>query len=377
MKETKVRQSNFELMRIVSMFFIALCHFLVHGNILNNSEGIVNNLSYLIISFALVHVDSFVLLTGYFNYNKDFKLSRIFKVNNSMWFYRVLYLLLAIFVFSFSFSKTAIIQFLSPIPRITDYWFLIVYIMLCLVSPILNLTIKNSTKETHKKIIIALLFINILSFFTNNDFYSLNNGFSLFSFILLYYVGSYLHKYTFNNENKKTVEKNKKRAIICLSLYAVVSVINFSLFLICKKLMISDHLIIQYYSRIFIDGFQSYLNPLVLLSTVLYFIFFSQLKFKNRIINFYGKYILGVYLLTDCYLARTIIYKELGFNLKSYSIKHLFIAIGLSIAMIIVLPLFEFVRTKIFEFFYNRKLAKKNRENIQKLIYKTGINVKW
>jgi hypothetical protein len=134
---------------------------------------------------------------------------------------------------------------------------------------------------------------------------------------------------------------------------------------------------IQYYSRIFVDGFQSYLNPFVVLSTVSYFVFFSQLKFKNRVINFYGKYILGVYLITDSYLARTLIYESLGFDLKNYSIKHILIAIGLSLCMIVVLPFIEFLRSKLFEFFYNRKLAKKNRENIQKLIYKTGLDVKW
>lgn len=373
MKETKVRQSNFELMRIVSMLFIALCHFFAHGNIIGNTNGVINNLSNLILAFTIVHVNSFILLTGYFNYDKKFKLSKVVKVNNSMWFYRVVYLFLAVFIFSINLSKTKILHLLSPIPRITDYWFLIVYMMLLLISPILNSTIRNSTKETHKKIIIVLIFITLLSFFTNNDFYSLNNGFSIFSFVLLYYIGSYLHKYTFNKEKPS----NKKITIVSLLFYMIISVINFTLFMVSKRVFSSEHLVLQYYSKIFIDGFQSYLNPLVILSTVFYFIFFSQLRFKNKVVNFYGKYILGVYLLTDNYLARTLIYKPLGFDLKSYSIKHIFIAIGLAIGMIIILPLIEFLRVKVFEFFYNRKLAKKNRERIQKTINRVGLNVKW
>ncbi len=373
MESKNTRESNFELMRIISMFFIALCHFLVHGKITDNSVGNTNAIAFLIISFALVHVNSFVLLTGYFNYNKSFKLSKVVKVNNSMWFYRVVYLLLALFVFSVSLSKTHILHLLSPIPRITDYWFLIVYMILYLISPILNLSIRNSSRETHKKIIIVLFFVSIIVFITNNDFYSLNNGFSIFSFVMLYYIGAYLHKYTLNNNSKP----NKKLIFKSTSFYASLSIVNFVLFIISRKLFSSNHLMIQYYSRIFVDGFQSYLNPFVVLSTVSYFVFFSQLKFKNRVINFYGKYILGVYLITDSYLARTLIYESLGFDLKNYSIKHILIAIGLSLCMIVVLPFIEFLRSKLFEFFYNRKLAKKNRENIQKLIYKTGLDVKW
>lgn len=38
----KVRQSNFELMRILSMIFIIISHILVHGKVLDNTTGVLH-----------------------------------------------------------------------------------------------------------------------------------------------------------------------------------------------------------------------------------------------------------------------------------------------------------------------------------------------
>ena len=35
----KIRNSNFELMRIVSMLMIVMCHTLGHGGLINNSQN--------------------------------------------------------------------------------------------------------------------------------------------------------------------------------------------------------------------------------------------------------------------------------------------------------------------------------------------------
>ena len=58
-----VRQSNFELMRIVSMLFIIIWHIIVHGGIIN-CTGTLKLVIDFIYLFTVVHVNSFVLLTG-------------------------------------------------------------------------------------------------------------------------------------------------------------------------------------------------------------------------------------------------------------------------------------------------------------------------
>ena len=76
----KERQSNYELMRIVSMFLIVIYHILIHGNVFDNTEGGLHFIFAFLICITLVHVNSFILVTGYFNYNKDFKWNKFFSV---------------------------------------------------------------------------------------------------------------------------------------------------------------------------------------------------------------------------------------------------------------------------------------------------------
>lgn len=64
--KVKMRNSNFELMRIVSMFFIVIYHIIIHGKILENSHGTTHFLLYIILAICIVHVNSFILVTGYF-----------------------------------------------------------------------------------------------------------------------------------------------------------------------------------------------------------------------------------------------------------------------------------------------------------------------
>ena len=64
MKE-KVRQSNFELMRLISMFFIVLYHMIIitGGDLIHHTSGMTNVILDFISLFIIVHVNSFILIT--------------------------------------------------------------------------------------------------------------------------------------------------------------------------------------------------------------------------------------------------------------------------------------------------------------------------
>lgn len=371
----KSRQSNFELMRIISMIFIVMWHFLYHGGLFNNSVGITNYLSVILYALLIIHVNSFVLLTGYFNHDKSFKLSKIVKLNNSMWFYKVLILVLFIIFTSMPFTKSFIIKTVSPIPRFNDYWFIVLYIILYLISPALNLVIENGGKDKHKKIIVVLLIISFLALITENEFiFGVNGGFSLFSFILLYFIGAYLHKYPIE-KTKLFRSKNKKKIIlISFLLYAFLALINCLLYLIGRGHTESSNFIIGHISRIFVDGFSAYSNPLIIAESVFYFVIFSQLNFKNRFINLVSKNVLGVYLITENFILRPWIYNYLGYDLEQYSIVYLGLAIIYSLGIFGVCVLFEILRSLVFKFFYDRKISGKLRNKIKKLFKKVNIN---
>ena len=74
MKEVKrERLSNFELMRIISMFMIVVWHLITRSNILDHCSETIYLILKLLQYFTIVHVNSFILVTGYFGYKNKFR----------------------------------------------------------------------------------------------------------------------------------------------------------------------------------------------------------------------------------------------------------------------------------------------------------------
>ena len=81
MNNVKERNSSYELMRIVSMFLIVLYHIIMHGKVLENCQNEGLKIIFEFIEFVtLVHVNSFILVTGYFQAESNFKQSKIWSL---------------------------------------------------------------------------------------------------------------------------------------------------------------------------------------------------------------------------------------------------------------------------------------------------------
>ncbi len=134
----KSRESNIELLRILLLLFICFWHVIVHGYkfAFIKDTGVPLNAEWLdfFASFLCPAVNTFVLISGYFgiHYSKE-GLSRfsfqatLFSVTTT----------LIIMVLTGSFAGKSLI--LSFFPIITQrWWFLTIYILLFIFSPILN-----------------------------------------------------------------------------------------------------------------------------------------------------------------------------------------------------------------------------------------------
>jgi surface polysaccharide O-acyltransferase-like enzyme len=195
------RQSNFELMRIVSMFMIVVWHIIIHGKVLDNTIGTMHILITMLLFICQVHVSSFILLTGYFQCDKKFKMNNLISIVNAAWFYKMIFTI--IFIVVGNFFIPAIDKIFSFIPvDYNNYWFINLYILLYLLSPALNIIINNASKKKLQAIIfIAFFIISILSTFTVQVTYNDKGGTSLGFFILLYFIGAYLKRYPINKNN--------------------------------------------------------------------------------------------------------------------------------------------------------------------------------
>ena len=84
------RDSNYELMRIISMFLIVLFHVIHHGNVLWNVQiKVVSLLLEFILFLTVVHVNSFILVTGYYQCESKFKISKVISLFFTSLFYIV------------------------------------------------------------------------------------------------------------------------------------------------------------------------------------------------------------------------------------------------------------------------------------------------
>ncbi len=188
----KSRNSSVELLRILSMLLIICSHFCVHGGFQTNEmpfsfnkillqAGVLGNLG----------VDIFVMISGYFLSQTDFKASRIVKLMLQVSFYSIsIFFILAglkIIPFSIKASVAAIFPVLF-----NQYWFATTYVILCCFSPFLNLFLNNLSKRTYLIFLGVFVVIwSVLPTFTNQSL----GGNAICQFVMFYSIGAYVRKY--------------------------------------------------------------------------------------------------------------------------------------------------------------------------------------
>ena len=375
----KIRESNFELMRIISMFFIVF-HTLSYSGYLGRATGGMYLLVTFIKSITLVHVNSFILLCGYFQCKQKLKLGKVISLINATWFYKAGILLLFLacgWLITNPPTTTEILRTILPLDY-GLYWFIGNYIVLYLISPILNIVINNTTKQQLRNVIIILLVIvSGLSLVTVDSFYNNNYGRSLSTFILLYFVGAYLRNYPIDQSYfMKPFTITAKRTVWFLTM--IVCAVIGTMCCCVSQQIIDLGSVSQEIGHILDYLFSSYSSPFVLLQTLCYFMLFASFTFKNKIINAIAGCTIGVYLIHENKYIRENFYDFIGItNITNIDLKAIAILFAIVIGMFVVCTIIEFIRKNIFKFVYNSKLAIKNREKYQSYFEKLGLNINW
>lgn len=360
----KERNSNFELMRIISMFFIVLFHMIIPtgGNLINNTGGLTKVLLEFICMVIIVHVNSYILVSGYFQYDKKFSFKKILNLAGMAWFYKVVIALIMYFTKLHEFSILEIIKILSPI-EYQNNWFLIAYISMYILSPYMNILIEKLSQKEHRKLIIILFIVfTIIPTITFQSTFH-NTGFDLIHFLYLYIVGAYLKKYPIKeNIHFKNYSKTKKRWIF-LILFLFFGIFNFLLyeFSLQLKNMTSSNTI-NYYANLISTNAYYYQNPILIFQSICYFLFFETLDFKSKIINKIASLIFAVYIIHENPFVLRYMYKFLGINTNTMHSSSILIRMVISTIFVMVACLaIEFIRTELMRII--KKLFNKNKEN--------------
>lgn len=259
------RQSNIELLRIVTMFFILILHVNIKGLWGNIEEDfpLLNIGSNFAESFAVIAVNCFILISGYFQIN--FKISSITR----LLFQCVFYNLLICIIYSICLGKFSIHTLIHETFVFSHWWFVKSYILLIIFSPILNSSIQTLERKVFFIVLVLLLVLRV------NEF----------NFFLLYLLGGFIRRFY-------CVDLLSRFRIHFIGLYILISIIS-GVFLSYFRLNTPQYIP-------YIIGYNSLF---VICSSVFFFLFFLTLKVKNTVINSVAVSVFAVYLVHEHHLV--------------------------------------------------------------------------
>lgn len=374
----QVRNSNFELMRICSMFFIIIFHIIRHGNVIENcTNPAIQMVLELIMCLLIVHVNSFVLLSGYFQSKSKFKLSKILKLLLQVIFYSIIILIIGIK--HGWISEYSIISILNNLnlTSLSNYWFIKLYLVLYVFSDYINKYIKNLKREEYKNfLIIGFIVLSIIPFITGHRVFD-NNGFSLINFIYLYMIGGYLRKYPLKETYHFINMSINGYRMFLLFGFTFLGFLSFTFNHLAIEINGMSHIFTEISSRI-TPSYLSYSTPFVMLQTVLYFELFRTFNINNHIINKISNTVFGIYLLHDHEIIRVHIYKLLKIDnglFGGYSIFPKIILVALFI--FIICSIIEGIRQWVFKWIQSTRISKKGIKRFRNFIDSFNFHINW
>ena len=185
-----MRDSNIELLRIVSMMLIILFHFSVHGPW--PADGVLAaDVAVGVLAFGgKLGVNCFVLITGYFMTRSSVRVASVARVVLETWFYS--WGLLILFAVAQPELVTQARLEKAVLPLVSgEYWFVTNFVVLMVVSPFLNLLFDRLSRRGKSRLA-AIGFVTISVLPTLTTFNPL--GSDLLWFFYLYLLGGWIRE---------------------------------------------------------------------------------------------------------------------------------------------------------------------------------------
>ncbi len=267
------RDSNMELLRIVAMLFVLV----LHANFISISEPTIQEVTssplnsffrFFVEAFAIVCVNGFVLLSGWYGIKP--------KINRFLEFVFQIVFFSTIPYFIFNQYHRSLGEWLTIVLAF-QYWFVKAYIILYLLSPILNRFIEKATKNEFKTILISFYCLQTIYGWHLGNASWFEQGYSPLSFIGLYLLARYIRIYCKFSIHSLWYAACYISGSFIIALAAFISVKNSN-----------DSLIMTIYA---------YDSPLVIVTSLAFFLFFTQIKIKcNKVINYIAASAFSAYL---------------------------------------------------------------------------------
>lgn len=303
-KSVKIRESGIELLRIISMLQVIFLHVCAYGGYSDFARH--DSFMFNRVFFELLYLSSrcpvyvYIIIFGYFSVKSNKTLEsikgKIAKTYLPMLFYS---LTIPFIVQAFGLwqlndtSKVrAFFPFMSKI-----WYFMTLYLLILILSPFLNKALTALSKKEYTQLVVILfLLFSVWTVFAGLEqtssvirldrVFETFGGKSLYGFVYMYVLGGYLRLH---------VPCHNRAKFRYLFVFAVLTVVNFLL----------SHYLHSYNHLAALND-----NPFVVLQGLCFVLFFRDLKFKSKAVNYIASVNLGVYMIHEHFLMRDKIWND-------------------------------------------------------------------
>lgn len=294
-KIIKSRQSNFDLLRIISTFAVVLIH--VNANVAdsNNISLVGFNFCSLINIITRFSVPCFVMLSGAFILSNEKNAD--YKHFYAKSFYKIGIPLVIILILSFLIAEMKAIiggrDLLNPVfellsGNLNNCWFMFMLVGLYFLVPIVIRIKKSISNRSYIIGSFIWLFVAMISQLTST--YSVSWAFGIiFSFVGYFLVGNVIY------ENMSRIKFK--------GLYFIFAIISYVLLFVYRG--------ITGFSRFSIDAYSNWFSPLIIIASICVFIAFGGIKIKTNLGKLSG-YTYVIYLLhTNVYIVLYVLTRRM------------------------------------------------------------------
>lgn len=270
------RNSSFELLRIISIFLIVMCHvcaLMDWDNSIEMNKWIVGGVN----SIGNVAVSCFILISGYFGVK--FRWTKFINLIVKTTVYCTI-----VAAFRFGNNPKELLTAFLTVPAY-NLWFIACYLILMPLAPYINkFTESLGSKEYRNLMIILILLLSVLPTLTvkgaTNDIVLRQGGKNLVYMLFLYIMGRWIKLQNDREYNRWTL----------WGIHVACSITVLMLNMFCSWLF-HRHFVI----------FALDCSPLTLLSSLCVFYLFKSWSFQCRVINWFASSVFAFYLLSNIY----------------------------------------------------------------------------
>ena len=257
-------------------------------------------------SLAICCVNVFVLISGWFGIRASIK-------GFSNFIYQCLFIATFVIVCNLLFGLGDSVRPVAFRDLINLNWFVVSYIGLYIISPILNAFINTSDKKVISTTLLTLFSFEFIFGFLTQWTKDFNLGYSILHFVLLYLLARY------SNLHKPWFAKLPKSILI--SIYFVSALV----------MTLAGYIIVSCNISNIPDIF-NYYNPVVIIESLSLILFFSKITLDSNIVNNIAKSCFAVFLLhTHPYVSKAFLYP---FVKESYNFSPGLFTLGLCVFLI-------------------------------------------